>query len=48
MPLTVSLDVPAHPSALARTGAGVDSLVALALLLLVMGAVLLHAARVVR
>ncbi|HEV7888620.1 MAG TPA: hypothetical protein VGO92_13765 [Acidimicrobiales bacterium] len=45
MPLTVSLEVPARPLALPRTGGSVELLVAVALLLLVCGALMLRAAR---
>ena len=38
MPLTVSVDVPMAPADLPRTGAGIELLVALALLLVVVGA----------
>jgi LPXTG-motif cell wall-anchored protein len=45
VPLTVSLEVPAGPIALPRTGTSADLLVAIALLVLVCGALLVRVAR---
>jgi LPXTG-motif cell wall-anchored protein len=45
MSFTVSLDVPARPAPLPRTGANVEVLVALALVLLVVGAMIVRAVR---
>jgi LPXTG-motif cell wall-anchored protein len=45
MSFTVSLDVPARPAPLPRTGANVEVLVAVALVLLLVGAMIVRSAR---
>ena len=45
VPLTVSLEIPAHSGSLPRTGSGFELLIAFAILLVVTGALLKQAVR---
>jgi hypothetical protein len=45
MPLTVTLEVPVRPLSLPRTGLGLELILALALLLIVAGALVVRVAR---